>query len=150
MSFSTVPVRENDREILASWFNVLRTAGVAVENYLGSVISETQFNLANNQSAPANITGLLFDPGTIGVFLVDYRVYRKTTDTGATELAEGGALRGIYSPVAGTWELTQDRGGDAGITFSVTNAGQIQYTSSNIAGTPASSYIRFKARTMGL
>lgn len=31
MSFSTVPVRENGKEVFASWWNDLRTAGLAVE-----------------------------------------------------------------------------------------------------------------------
>ena len=150
MTFLQVPIRDY-AVVDPSWWNSLRAAGVLIEQWLGTYIIETIFNIANNQASPADITGLSFDPTKIGGFTIDYRVYRQTTGGGATELAEQGQLVGAYSPVAGTWEMTQGPDvGDAGLTFSITNAGQVQYTSTNITGTPSQSYIRFKARSTAL
>lgn len=148
--FLQIPIRDY-QVATPAWWNSLRDAGIAIEQWLGTYITETLFSIANNQVAPSDITGLAFDPTKIGGFTIDYRVYRNTTGGGATELAEQGQLVGAYSPVAGTWEMTEGPDvGDAGIDFSITNAGQVQYTSTNISGTPANSYIRFKARSTAL
>jgi hypothetical protein len=117
----------------------------------GNFIAETPFTIANNQITPANVTGLLFNPAVSRSFKVEYQIYRNTTGGGATELAERGILQGVYLTVAGTWEMSPGpAASNAGITFSITNAGQVQYTSSNISGTPASSVMRFVATTMGV
>lgn len=156
MSFAGIPIRANAQKILRGWFNDLRTAGLALETLVNSFLGagnlgETSFTVANNQVAAANVTGLAFAGGaTVRSFFVDYEIYRNTTSTGATELSESGLLIGTYKPVAGTWEMVQAPvAGDAGVTLSITSGGQIQYTSTSITGTPASSFMKFKARTMG-
>lgn len=152
MSFSGIALRTNgpNSKIDKDWFNSLRAAGILIENYLGTFIGETSFTIANNQSSAANVTGLAFAPVSIGGFTVEYRIYRNTTSTGATELSEYGTLMGTYSPVAGTWELTQNNVGNAGVTFTITNGGQVQYTSTDITGTPDASTMKFKARSISI
>lgn len=148
--FSSVPIRTYG-VTNPSWWNSLRAAGIAIEAFLGTFLGETSFTIANNQSAAANVTGLAFAGASIRSFVVDYQIYRNTTGGGATELAEAGILIGTYSTVAGTWEMQQAPVvGDAGVTLTITSAGQIQYTSSNMTGTPASSTMKFKYRTMGV
>jgi hypothetical protein len=149
-TFTAVPTRTNGDDVLYSWFNVLKEAGVSIESFLGSFLGETSFTIANNQVAAADVTGLTFSGAAIRSFVVDYHVYRNTTGAGATELAESGTLMGVYSSVAGTWEITQTKVGNSGVEFTITNAGQIQYTSDNITGTPATSEMKFKARTTGV
>lgn len=151
MSFSSIPDRANGQKISYSWFNALKTAGAAIETFLGTFISETSFTIANNQSSAANVTGLSFSGASVRSFSVDYHVYRNTTGGGATELAESGVLTGVYSTVAAAWEMTPGPVvGNAGVTFSITAAGQVQYTSTNITGTSGTSVMKFKARTMGV
>lgn len=148
MSFSSIPIR-GYTPTNPSWWNALRTAGILVESFLGTFIGETSFTVANNQVAAANVTGLSFAGASVRSFVVDYEIYRNTTGGGATELAEAGMLVGVFSTVASTWEMIQAPVvGDAGVELSITAGGQVQYTSSNITGTPASSYMKFKARTM--
>lgn len=153
MSFSAIPPRENTA-VRASWFNLLRAAGILLEGYVGTAfLGETSFTVVNNQVAAADVTGLLFAGASVRSFVVDYQIYRNTTGGGATELAEAGQLIGVYKTVAGTWELTQAPvagAEDSGVAFSITAAGQIQYTSTSITGTPASSTMKFKARTMSV
>ena len=63
--FSDSGTRSNGQKILYSWFNVLRTAGIALENYIGAgSLPETAFTIANNTGSPANVTGLLFASAT--------------------------------------------------------------------------------------
>ncbi len=115
-----------------------------------SINLEQSFTLVNNQVSPANITGLFIDSTLYGGFSIDYRIYRNTTSTGATELSEQGWIIGTYKPVANTWEISDQSVAFAGITFSITAAGQVKYTSTNITGTPSHSYIKFKWRVSSL
>ncbi len=111
----------------------------------------TAFTLANNQSSAADVTGLLFDGTLTQSFVVEYFIYRKTTSTGATELSSRGMMIGAYSPVAATWEMSVGpQVGDAGITFSITAAGQVQYSSTNITGTASVSKMTSFKRTLGV
>ncbi len=128
--------------------------------YLGSgVISETTFTIANNQSSPADVTGLLFNPVTIRSAEIDLQYYRNTTGAGATEMSARAKFIATYKTVAASWDLSPlGVGGDfdtgtgepAGITLSITSAGQVQYTSTNFSGTAASSIMHFRASTMGV
>lgn len=152
MKFSDIPNRENGQDVEYGWFDSLKQAGEAIEAFLGlAYIGETSFTVANNQASPANVTGLVFAGASVRSFEVDYQIYRNTTGGGATELAERGKLLGVYSSVAASWEMTQAPVvGNAGVTLSITAAGQIQYTSTNITGTPGTSAMKFQARTMGV
>ncbi len=151
MSFLSTPIRGYG-PTAPSWWNLLRTAGVAIEAFLGAAfLGETQVTIANNQVAAADVTGLLFSGAAVRSFCADYQIYRNTTAGGATELSERGFLLGVFSTVASTWEITSGPAvGDAGVTFTITAAGQVQYTSTNITGTAATSKMKFQARTMGV
>lgn len=108
-------------------------------------IIQTSFNIANNQAAAANVTGLVFNTAAVRAVIVEYSIYR-TTNT--NEIAESGLLNAVYKSTAATWELSQISVGDAQVTFSVTSAGQFQYTSTNLAGTGYSGLMKFRARTV--
>lgn len=152
-NFASIPTRQNSDVVDATWWNYLQIAGAALEALVSGpgYFPITDFVIANNQSSPSNVTGLSFDGTVVRSFEVTYQLYRKTTSTGAMELAESGKLFGVYSTVAGTWEMSAGPAvGSAGVTFSITNAGQVQYTSTNITGTASVSDMKFKASTMGL
>lgn len=109
-------------------------------------IPETTFIIANNTTASADVVGLVFNPTTVRSATVTYSVYR-STDT--TELAEKGTLELVFKN-GGTpgskWTIGQVYfGDDSGVRFSMTDAGQIQYTSSDISGSNYSGEIRFEA-----
>ena len=104
-------------------------------------ISITSATILDNQSSPVSISGFAFNTATVRAFLGDYWVTR--TD-GATVSTERGQIFGVYD--GSTWSWEHSFVGDAGIDFSVTNAGQVQYYSSSIGGTYSGS-IKFKAST---
>lgn len=104
-------------------------------------ISETSFSLANNQASPANVTGLAFSNATARSF----RVHASVIIDATTDLFEVYELSGIQK--GSSWDMSQtSTGDDAGLTFSITNAGQIQYTSTNNAGF-VSGTLKFRAIT---
>lgn len=98
------------------------------------VDGDTSFTIANNQSSAANVTGLLIDGVSTRSFILDYSIYRQT-DTASSALAQVGQLRGVYNTQSASWLMSDDFSGqNAGVTFTILNSGQIQYTSTNIAG----------------
>lgn len=108
-------------------------------------IQETTFNIANNQTTFANITGMILDKTVYRGAEIDCVVYRK--DATPNEVASFMKIRLMYRPVLDTWELIGPEifGSDPGITdLQVTSAGQVQYKSSNFAGGSYVGELRFK------
>lgn len=135
-------------------FSIVRTIDYAI-SYEGSdvgagALGEQSTDLVNNQTSPADVTNLVFDATATMCAVITYIIYRNTTGAGATELAESGQILAVYKLVADTWEMTRTSNGDASVGLTITNAGQVQYTTSNITGTPDQSYIRFRASTIGV
>jgi hypothetical protein len=125
----------------------------AVTNVLSNVtgtgdILLTDATINNNQSSPANVTSLSFDPANVRGAVVIYTIYRVTTSTGATEATETGTIYVGYKSTAGTWDITVVGSANAGVTFSITAGGQIQYTSTNFSGSSYSGVMTFKAQAL--
>lgn len=107
---------------------------------------QTQFTIANNQ-ALTNVTGVVFSKTTYRAVWLQFTIYRS---------ASGGSTRAQTLLVKlindGTnWEL--EHGGpsvpasdDAGVDFSVTSAGQVQYVSDDNGGVydAATSWLKWK------
>jgi hypothetical protein len=95
--------------------------------------SEYVIGLPNDISTPDNITDLVFDPIQVRSFIVDYSIYREDSLVGKAQV---GQLRGVYNSKNGVWLMADDFAGEnAGVEFSVTPSGQVQYITSNFTGT---------------
>jgi hypothetical protein len=104
-------------------------------------IEETSFAAANNQSAPANVTGLAFANGTVRSFKALVSVYIDATG----DLFEVFELFGIQK--GSDWDMSvMSTGDDSNVEFTITSAGQVQYTSGNESGF-VSNTIKFRADT---
>ena len=102
----------------------------------------TSYNILNNQVAPINVTGLLFANASVWSFRASVAVYINATSS----LYESIYLYGIQR--GADWVMTATSTGDESlIAFTITNAGQIQYTSGNYAGFNGSgtSVMKFRA-----
>ena len=112
---------------------------------------EKYFALENNISVAKDITGLNFNSDSVSHGIVEFFIQRVTTGTGATELITSGLFHVVYKPTTSAWALTvigTPGPSISGITFSITAAGQVQYTSSNITGTASISKISYRTRTI--
>jgi len=99
-------------------------------------ITETAFAFADNQASAANVTGLVFAAATVRGFEVLASVKRGST-------FETFKILGIQK--SASFDISVESvGDDCGVTFSITNAGQIQYTSTN---TGTAGTILFRAET---
>jgi hypothetical protein len=104
-------------------------------------LSETSFALANNQASAVDVTGFAFANATVRSFNATVSVEIDAT----ADLFEAVELRGVQK--GSGWELSQTgTGDDSLVLFSITAAGQIQYTSANYAGFSSGS-IKFRAQT---
>jgi hypothetical protein len=104
-------------------------------------INETSFSLANNQAVAADVTGFAFAAATVRSFSALVSVEIDAT----ADLYEQFTLQGINK--AGSFNMSVDSVGDSsGVVFSITSAGQVQYTSGNAAGF-VSGAIKFRAIT---
>lgn len=104
-------------------------------------INETSFSGANNQAAAADVTGFAFANGTVRSFSAHVSILVDAT----ADLYETYQIEGIQK--AAGWDISQSStGDDSNVNFSITSAGQIQYTSDNYAGF-VSLTIKFRAIT---
>lgn len=104
------------------------------------------FTIANGQASPTDVTGLTLSASTRGIF-VEYTIYRYFTSP-TTELSSVGTLRVVSKNHPQSWQLDDTYAGDnVGVTFSVTSAGHVQYTSTTITGTQNSSLMKFRTRS---
>jgi hypothetical protein len=133
--------------------NLSEGSGIEITNGAGSIeialtvppssgdISETSFTAANNQAAAADVTGLAFANGTVRSFEAILTVVIDAT----SDLFESFKLHGVQK--GASWSMSQTSvGDDSGIVLSITNAGQVQYTSTDVAGF-SSSTMKFRAVT---
>ncbi len=111
-------------------------------------ISPQSFSFANNQSSATNVTNLIFSSAVRGA-IVNYHIKRTTT----TDLVETGQLLITYNPdasIGNIYTLSQTKnnqgGSSSGVTFTITDGGQIQYTSTNVSP-DGSGTIYFRAIT---
>lgn len=102
-------------------------------------INQTSFSMANNQAAAANVTGLAFANASVRSAQVQYSI----TVSATSSLYEEGILEMVQK--GATWDWSQKANFDnTNVIFSVTNAGQIQYTTPNYSGF-ASAKLQFRA-----
>ena len=102
-------------------------------------IDETSFAGANNVAAAANVTGLAFANGTVRSFSAQVSVFVDA----ASDLYEVFDLKGIQR--GADWVMSSPSTGDESlVNFTITTAGQVQYTSGNYT-TFVSLEIKFRA-----
>lgn len=113
-------------------------------------ILETSFAIANNVSVDTNINGLAFDNSTIRAANIAYSVYRASTANPSGNV-ESGTIYLTFDNSASPgnkWIVAVQNSGNAGVTFTCTDSGQVQYKSSDIDSTGYSGQMRFSARTL--
>jgi hypothetical protein len=140
-----------------NWASGIVSALEALTNAVNAVTGtydvapQTQNIDANNGSSNVALTNLVFPPSEVRAATIFYSVYRITEDSGANddqEVAEGGMLNIVYNasnPVSNKWEVTRDYAGDASITFSVTDTGQVQFTTTSLTGINHTGIVSFRA-----
>ena len=93
-------------------------------------ILETGANILNDQRYPADVTDMKFNASIVRSFKIEGNITR-TYDSNSKY--EEFTIVGLHN--GSGWDLQQDGMGDAGVTFSITSSGQIQYSSTDLTYT---------------
>lgn len=105
---------------------------------------QENFTIANNQSSPANVTGLLLNNAEVRSALVEWNVTRITTSTGAVARVQRGSFFVVWDGTAWAMTLGPDSGTYAGVDFDIDpSTGQVTYVSDNQSGTPSISTLSY-------
>ena len=140
-------------EVGSKWLNTVQRELVAVVEGAGLVLSDldddqlkeaietmiglggaavANFTIANNQSIAASVTGLLFNKVNFKGAQIPFDIQRQTA---SSNFKESGVIYVSHNSFTDAWDIAVDsKFDDAGVTFSITSAGQVQYTSTNMAG----------------
>lgn len=112
-------------------------------------IPQKTFTIQNNVTSFTDVAGLVFNTGLVRAAFVDFSVYRTSTSDPSGN-AECGEMLLIYDNLAAPgskWGMVINFDGDSGLTFNITDAGQVQYKSSDL-GTGHSGNMHFRAKTL--
>ena len=144
-TYSIPENRENPGwgEELTSWMDAITDVAAGITG-VGDIL-QTSVTIANNTASATNLAAFTFDPGTVRGAEITYAIYRNTS---ASELAEFGKIYLVFKTVAGTWDLSQTFAGSSGVTLTITSLGQMQYTSTNMAGTGYAGTIKYFAKAI--
>ena len=133
-------------EDATGWAEAVTTALSALIG-TGDILPST-YSIPNN-STNQDVVGLAFNSSEIRSANINYNVYRKSnTETG---IAESGVMLldlNDTGAVGQKWQLTIQKNGEAGVSFSVTDSGQIQVTSSDIGLAGYVGTMRFSAKAL--
>jgi len=126
----------------------------AVESALNSVLGaydvapQIQVIDAQNPGTDVDVANLAFPVSSVTGAFIRYSLIRTTsTDTAY----EAGNLIVTYNPAGGVgqkWEISRDYVGDGKITFSISDTGQIKFSTTSMAGINHSGKLTFTAQAL--
>lgn len=113
-------------------------------------ILQTSETIENNVAIPTTVNGLIFDPNVVRAATISYTVYRTsaTNPSGYAETSKAFIVYDDNAPIGEKWKMTIESNGDSGITLSITDVGQVLYTSTDIGDSSYVGTIVFIARTL--
>lgn len=106
---------------------------------------------AQNSATNVDLNNLSFPSSDVRAVTIFYSVYRKTEDSGppdGQEVAESGTLEMTYNnanPITQKWEMSRVFQGDGHITFSVSDQGQVSFTTSALSGVNHVGIVTYRA-----
>jgi len=124
-------------------------AALSITSGTYDVAPQTMNIDAYNTASNVSISNLSFPTSNVRAAFIRYSVYRATS---AANGDEAGTMVVVYNANNATnekWTLTQDRTGNgASITFSITDTGQLRFTTTALAGTSHVGTITYEARAL--
>lgn len=106
-------------------------------------VLRTTSTISNNQTSFTNIPSFSFDTSEVRAINSEFLVTRSTTSPAVT-VVESGFIEGNFD--GSNWSISVRSVGDAGVEFNITSGGQVQYKSSDLAGSGYVGEIIFRAK----
>jgi len=111
-------------------------------------IPPTTYQMVSNVNNDVEIGGLAFPTSQIRAVFLYYSVFRTTS---TNNQAEAGMITMVYNPnnsVNNKWEKVQQFCGSSTVTFSITDSGQVTFSSTSLAGSNHSGTIGYYAKVL--
>lgn len=137
-----------------NWAEPILSFAEAVELALASVVGPYDvpsqvLNIdAYNPGTDIEITALNFPSSEVRSAFIRYALYRETSVTSAYEAGE---ITIVYNPngsVSSKWELVRQGVGDGQIDFSISDVGQMSFTTATLAGINHTGNLTFVAQSV--
>lgn len=138
-----------------NWAEPIIQFAQAVEQALSSVagpfdVPPQIFVMTANVNTNIALPSLAFPTSTVRAAFIRYAVFRNTTGGGASTVAEAGNMVVVYNPdsIGAKWEITRDYVGNAEVTFTITDDGQVKFSSTSITGSSHTGQITYTAQAL--
>lgn len=141
-----------------NWAPAVIQFAQAVESALESVvgpfdITPQVYVMSSNVNTDVNVPNLAFPVSNVRGAFIRYSVYRQTDNPlpADTTLSESGTITTTYNPNGTTnnkWAITREYVGDAQITFTITDTGQVTFSTTSLAGTNHVGRITYAAQAL--
>lgn len=139
-----------------NWAPAIIQFAQAVQDALNGVagpfdVQPQIYVMTANVNTNVNLPNLSFPTSTVRGAFIRYTVFRSTTGGGATTVSEAGNMYVTYNPTnspGSLWEMSRDYDGDANVTFTITDVGQVQFSSTSIAGSGHTGQIAYTAAAL--
>lgn len=134
-----------------NWASALVEFAEAVEAALDGVAGDYDvapeiLTISSDVNTLVDIETLSFPTANVRGAFIRY-AFERSSDT--TTEVETGSLDIIYNDDTGSWQSSREAvGTDTGLTFTVTNTGQVQYSTTAIGGTFVSGALTYTAQAL--
>lgn len=128
-------------ESVTDWMEAASDALATVQAPNDVLVSSA--SILNNQSSFVDISGFIFDSTEVISINAEFIVQRSTVSP-SNVLVEDGVIRGNFNGTSWVYSVVSQ--GNAGVTFNITDAGQLQYKSTDVTGTSYAGTITFRGR----
>lgn len=109
------------------------------------------YTLISNGNTDIALPSLTFPTADVRGAIIDYTVYRSSSGVGAVTLSDVGTLYINYNPNGPTghkWDISNEHNTLTGVTFSITDQGQVEFSSTVISGSSAVGFIGYTAKAL--
>lgn len=136
-----------------NWSAAVDQFAVAVAAALASFVGPADippqtYVMVSNANTNVSLPNLSFSTTTVQGAIINYSVYRNTNINTATETGEIIINYNATNPVNNKWEISREHAGDSFVTISITDVGQVQFSSPALAGTSFNGKITYQARAI--
>lgn len=134
-----------------NWAQDVTAWATEVTSSLNILLSSNNFivgseSIDNNAVIPVTLANLIFSPNTVRAAHISYVVYRTST-LNPDDTFETGTMYLVYDTKSvDKWYISIDKEGDAGMSFSVDNTGQVSYISNDIGSSGYSGKISYSVK----
>jgi len=101
-----------------------------------------------NPGTNVAITNLAFSTAVVRSAVITYNTYRNTSGGSVYEAGDITVVYNVNNPTNNKWEISQERTGNADISFSITDAGQVEFSTTTLAGTGHTGQLAFSAKAL--